>query len=424
MRLFTGNLLLALGVSIVLGGLEARGQIRAMPPYGPSYDEPALPYGGSSDGATHDGGQAASRGRASDDLGYAAAYTSASQGPSLHGAQAPGASHSGNVPPPPGLATPHGAPIVDPYVMPVQEPAGMETGLPHDRLSWGESTQSSFLSIPPAATATPSQRQVYSSLGSPHAANAHWHWQLMPDGVIYKSYLAGLREPRLGAHFSYQRHHGWVWDSTLGGRIALLRYGTKDPAWPEGWQLDFEGAAFPRLDVENERDLVSVDFRFGSPLTFRNGPWEGKVGYYHICSHLGDEYIQTHPGATRLNYVRDAIIFGLALRPHPDVRLYAEAGYGVWTDGGAKPWEVQFGAEFSPAEPTGVLGAPFLAVNGHLREEIDFSGSVTAQAGVQWRGETGNLFRLGAHYFNGLSEQYQFMNIFEEQIGVGLWYDF
>ena len=27
-------------------------------------------------------------------------------------------------------------------------------------------------------------------------------------------------------------------------------------------------------------------------------------------------------------------------------------------------------------------------------------------------------------YFNGMSEQCQFFNTFEEQIGVGLWYDF
>ena len=40
------------------------------------------------------------------------------------------------------------------------------------------------------------------------------------------------------------------------------------------------------------------------------------------------------------------------------------------------------------------------------------------------RGRTGHLFRVGMQYFNGMSDQGQFDNTFEEQIGVGLWYDY
>ena len=46
------------------------------------------------------------------------------------------------------------------------------------------------------------------------------------------------------------------------------------------------------------------------------------------------------------------------------------------------------------------------------------------QTGWQWRGPSGHLMRLGLEYFNGKSEQYQFTNDYEQQIGVGLWYDF
>jgi hypothetical protein len=82
------------------------------------------------------------------------------------------------------------------------------------------------------------------------------------------------------------------------------------------------------------------------------------------------------------------------------------------------------GAEYSPAGPTGPWGAPFFAVNGHLRQVNDFGGNVTAQTGWQWRGNTGHLLRIGMQYFNGMSEQGQFYNRFEEHIGGGLWYDF
>jgi hypothetical protein len=114
----------------------------------------------------------------------------------------------------------------------------------------------------------------------------------------------------------------------------------------------------------------------------------------------------------------------LAWRPTPDWRLYGEAGYAVYINGGAEPWEFRFGAEYSPARPTGFWGAPFMAAHGHLREENDFGGNVTVEAGWQWRGGSGDLLRLGAHYLNGMSPQYQFVHTFEEQAGVGLWYDY
>lgn len=261
-------------------------------------------------------------------------------------------------------------------------------------------------------------------VGLPVGGRNSWTWQLLPPSLLYKSYLAGQREPRLGTQWVYERNYGWYWDSTLGGRAGILRYGSSDTVLPEGWQLDVEGAAFPRLDAEHARDLVAADFRAGVPLTFRRGPWALKFGYYHLSSHLGDEFMITNPSVPRINYVRDSLVLGIALHPHPDWRLYSEVGYAFYIDGGALPWELQFGAEFSPAEPTTIFGAPFAACNGHLRQENDFGGNVTVQLGWQWRGQYGRVFRIGAQYLNGLSPQYQFYRDFEEQVGVGIWYDF
>ena len=251
-----------------------------------------------------------------------------------------------------------------------------------------------------------------------------WTWQVLPAGLMYKSYLAGGREPRIASQWVRERNLGWLWDSTLGGRVGLLRYGTESAIWPQGWQLDVEGAAFPRLDLERDRDLVACDFRFGLPLTTRQGAWEAKIGYYHLSSHIGDEYWLRHPQFSRINYVRETMVAGLSVYLNPDVRLYSEAGWAFYEDGGSKPWEFQFGIDCSPAAPTGLWGTPFFALNAHLREENDFGGNMTVQTGWQWRGRTGHLLRLGMQYFNGMSDQAQFYNVFEEQIGVGLWYDY
>ena len=251
-----------------------------------------------------------------------------------------------------------------------------------------------------------------------------WTWQILPAGLMYKSYLAGGKEPRFASVWNYERSHGWLWDATLGGRVGLVRLGTSDDFWPEGWQLDVEGAAFPRMSLEWDRDVVSADYRVGVPLTTRQGPWEAKFAYYHLSSHLADEYLERFPSATRINYVRDCIVLGVAFWPCPNVRLYSEAGWAFNTDGGSKPWEFQFGVDASPQQPTGFLGGPFFAINGRVRQEVDYGGNVTVQAGWAWRGKNGQLARFGMHYFNGMSDQYQFLNNYEDQIGVGMWYDY
>ena len=131
-----------------------------------------------------------------------------------------------------------------------------------------------------------------------------------------------------------------------------------------------------------------------------------------------------YPTVTRVDFSRDALVLGLAYRPLPDVRIYGEVGWAFYVWGDTQPWEFQFGVEYSPVRPTGPQGAPFLAVNAHLRQEEQFGGGLTVQAGWQWRGHSGHLFRTGLEYFNGKSEQYQFGNQFEQQVGVGIWYDF
>jgi hypothetical protein len=252
-----------------------------------------------------------------------------------------------------------------------------------------------------------------------------WTDQWLPEGLIYRSYLAGDREPRLRSFMFNKPGYGWLWDITLGGRVALYRYGTTNTYNPEGFQIDMEGAALPRLDFEHDMNMVSTDFRAGLPITYGIGQWKYKTGYYHLSSHLGDEQMLSFPGLDqRYNYARDCLMLGVSYYATPEWRLYVEADWAFYADV-AQEWEFQFGTEYSPAAPTGSHGAPFFAMHGHLREEINFSGNLVVQTGWAWRNGPGaKLFRLGLEYFNGLSDQYQFWNQFEEKLGFGIWYDY
>ena len=249
-----------------------------------------------------------------------------------------------------------------------------------------------------------------------------WTWQVLPDGLMYKNYLAGNEEGRLGSQLYYNKKIGWTWDASLGGHVGIIRYGTQEAAWPEGWQLDVDGAALPRLD--STRCIVSSDFRAGFPITYRQGSWEFKFGYYHLSSHLGDIYIEDHPGIMRLAYLREQLVFGVAYRPIPDLRFYSEANWAFAEGGGSQPWEFQFGIDYSPAQPSGFCGAPFAAVNSKIEEDLNYSGNVTFEAGWQWRGPTGHTLRTGLEYFDGYSFQRQFYNVYQQFVGAGVWYDF
>jgi hypothetical protein len=275
---------------------------------------------------------------------------------------------------------------------------------------------------PPAAT------QPH-CLGDYSADNCHgeqWHSQVLPQGIIYQSYMAGAKEPRFATFFNQNSKMGDMWDVTLGARAGIWRYGNDDPNWPEGWQLDLEGGVFPRLDPNGpSTPLYASDYRFGIPLTYGGDRWEFKIAYYHISAHLGDEYLlYVNPAANRINFVRDGLALGAGYFLTPAFRLYGEMGYAA-VDGGAKPLEFQFGFDWAQAHDTGIRGGPFLAINGNLRQEVDYGGDVVVQFGWMWRKcARGSNFRIGGQYFYGKSDQFEFFHLTESRLGWGLWYDF
>jgi hypothetical protein len=252
-------------------------------------------------------------------------------------------------------------------------------------------------------------------------------WQLLPNGLLYKTYLAGEKEPRLQFIKAYDRiSKRYVNDAVLGGRVGIVRYGTKGAYDPQGFQLDLEGAVFARVLPEEESTMLEgSDYRVGLYGTWREDKLSYRFGYYHISSHIGDEFLIANPGFPRINYVRDSALAGIAYETTESSRIYGELGYALGNEGGAEPLEFQFGGEYSPVASNVVVGAPFAAVNRHIREEFHFDGGFNVVAGWGWQGpQTGRRIRLGLNYYRGPSLQYVFFDRKEELIGGGIWLDF
>jgi hypothetical protein len=261
------------------------------------------------------------------------------------------------------------------------------------------------------------------SYGAP-AGDDGYGLHLMPQGLIYRSYLAGAKESRFRSVWNHEQGNGNIWDITLGGNVGILRYGTRGDGRPEGIQLGIEGAGLVRLDIDEERDVDASDFRFGVPITWGDSIYQVKVAYYHLSSHVGDEYMLKNPTFERFNYSRDVFVWGHSLYPTDDFRVYGEIGYAFVCDV-SEPWEAQFGIDWCPNGRTGAGGAPFAAFNGHLREEVDWGGNFVTQAGWCWRRSPATgLFRLGVEYYNGKDDQFSFFNQSVSKVGFGMWYDY
>ncbi len=257
-----------------------------------------------------------------------------------------------------------------------------------------------------------------------HVHDNDWRLHVLPPGLIYRSYLAGTKESRLAAGFVQIPDDSWLWDATVGARVGLLRYGSSDPIRPAGYQLDVEGSAQVRLDIPEDVDVRGTDYRVGLPLSWGNGQVQWKFGYYHMSSHVGDEFYIKNDDFPIFSQSRDVLVLGHSAYLTDSLRVYGEVGWAFYSNA-SQPWEVQFGIDYAPRVATGIHGAPFVALNGHLRQELDFGGAFTAQAGWAWRADTtAHLFRIGLQYYNGASWQYAFLPYHEQQIGLWAWYDF
>lgn len=270
----------------------------------------------------------------------------------------------------------------------------------------------------------PPQREYFDP-GINTDAYASDTWQIMPSGLLYRSYLAGEKEPRLASVWTNDKNGRTVWENTLGARVGVLRLGSVGAFRPHGFQLDLEGAALARVLPGTESTMLeATDYRVGILGTWAEDQWHIKAGYYHLSSHLGDEFVIANPLVTRFNYVRDSAILGLTYDLTDNWQTYGEIAYAMSAEDGAKPLEFQYGLQYSPLL-FGLRGAPFAAINGHTREDFGYITSVNVQAGWQWRGPVSQkLLRAGFQYYRGPALQYSFPGQHDELIGGGVWIDF
>lgn len=246
-------------------------------------------------------------------------------------------------------------------------------------------------------------------------------YTILPSSLLWLPPLANQREPRMFGKITNLNNESTI-DTAIGGEFGLGRIGPVKSEC-EGVQLDIFAVAFTRFN--EQRLLVTADYRVGIPLTYAKGPWSAKLSYEHTSTHLGDEYIE-RTGRRQVPHVRDEIVFGLSRYLWNQLRLYGQLGYSFSTSNivGENRDRYDLGIEWSKLQDTGIKGQPFAALDFDLRSDQDFYANTTLQVGWQWKTlKTRYSARVAFEYYNGYSPYGQFFQDREDWVGVGAFYD-
>ena len=205
--------------------------------------------------------------------------------------------------------------------------------------------------------------------GSTAASSGHpWGFDFLPEGLIYRPYLAGPKESRTGIQFS-RWDQGWRFDSSIGGQWGLFRFGSSDRYFPKGWQLDCEASAQLRSRDFASQDLLTTDIRFGLPLSYSRNNHQTKFAIYFLRSNPSRRLLEMIGDIGDGEFFeRKAFVLGHSIYLTDRIRVYGEAGYAFETQIADK-WEFQFGAESRTGLPNRnpggtVLGRQCFAARG------------------------------------------------------------
>jgi hypothetical protein len=252
-------------------------------------------------------------------------------------------------------------------------------------------------------------------------------YETFPTGTVFRALLADPAEPRVFASRLDVKRDAGKFDAVflgVGYDFGLLRRRSDNPAY--GWQLSVFGSIDSLFNLDLPGDaLVNTDFRFGFPLTWRNGPLSMRARLYHQSSHLGDELILGGNAPRRVDLSFEALDL-LAAWARAGWRLYGGAGYVLRTsseryEGGS----LQAGFDYVSAPV--LLGARLTAgLDVKWLEAADWRSGVSAKAGFKVGRQTLERqgLRLLLEFYEGFAPFGQF---FVEDIryrGLTLQFDF
>lgn len=252
----------------------------------------------------------------------------------------------------------------------------------------------------------------------------------LPSGDLYPPYAADPVRPGFAIQPVYVRKGDIPSTSDrrinlkAGGQVGLVRsHSRTDPDL--GWQVSLLGGFNDQNDVRENLDNIGWDGHYGLVLT---SSWHKrlafKLGWLHVSSHLGDEYIE-RTGRKRISYTREEIAAGVSWGLLDHWRIYMEGGKAInmSNEDLQEPWRRQAGLEY---ESNRIFWrkrmAWYAALDAQSFQERDWRIDLSFQTGFLIRSE-GHNWRFGVEWYNGRPPIGEFFQFTERYVSMGIWID-
>ena len=260
--------------------------------------------------------------------------------------------------------------------------------------------------------------------------------EAFPSDDVFRPLIADPKQPQFFAIWQQSRLRAENSSFSLGSVAIGENFGiyTKRKGC-DGWQVGLLTGVFAQFNLdEKNAALINTDFNVGLPLSWRSGNWSARLRYYHQSSHLGDEFLGSHPEIKPSSFILEEAE-GILSYDYRWLRLYGGAAVLVHREPSTiDRTRVQWGFEArAPAMRTRIL-EPFLKhlvvtpmVSGDFKshEELGWIINTNVVGGFEWsRTGSRRRFRILATYFHGHNPYGQFYNQKIESIGVGAYFTF
>ena len=121
--------------------------------------------------------------------------------------------------------------------------------------------------------------------------------EAFPSDDVFRPLIADPKQPQFFAIWQQSRLRAENSSFSLGSVAIGENFGiyTKRKGC-DGWQVGLLTGVFAQFNLdEKNAALINTDFNVGLPLSWRSGNWSARLRYYHQSSHLGDEFLGSHP---------------------------------------------------------------------------------------------------------------------------------
>lgn len=249
----------------------------------------------------------------------------------------------------------------------------------------------------------------------------------MPSGYLFQPLIADPSWPRFTLSYQYytrDKYSTHVFAPNFGASFGLLKFTEEDNS--ESWELGVQAGLFAIMDIGSKPTaLINADYYVGLPLTYSSGAYSQMFKFYHLSSHLGDEFMLTKEGKKikRINLSYEGID-ALFSYYFGKIRVYGGGGYLVHKEPNfVKRGKVQCGLEYiSETTFLNDMLRPVSAIDFKFLESTKWSSQISIKTGIQF--ENHNSFskkvQLMLEYYQGNSIHGQFFRNKVQYFGIGL----